>query len=168
MRRVRALALVGVAAAAACPDATWLEAENGKCYTLLDGASTRSQAECAALCGENVNASIVTIRSPAENAIAAALVDDAAFAWIGFYVMMAGEKRVWGRWASASTSDDAGDAPTFTKWAPGFPRNGCGAANCAAINSEGDWVDRPCVWPPDFEAFGWIHPRCMCEYGDFK
>ena len=96
MRRVRALALVGVAAAAACPDATWLEAENGKCYTLLDGASTRSQAECAALCGENVNASIVTIRSPAENAIAAALVDDAAFAWIGFYVMMAGEKRVWG------------------------------------------------------------------------
>ena len=116
MRRVRALALVGVAAAAACPDATWLEAENGKCYTLLDGASTRSQAECAALCGENVNASIVTIRSPAENAIAAALVDDAAFAWIGFYVMMAGEKRVWGRWASASTSDDAGDTSRKLTW----------------------------------------------------
>ena len=155
----RVLALLAVAAAIECPDATWLKL-NGKCYSKQ---ASGTHAECATICG--ANASLVHITSQLENDFAAFVAggDDA---WIGLYKIInplhPHDPGMWGRWTSSEEIAEK----AYTNWLAGQPNDWCGAANCATINwnGNGQWVDVMCAWPPHFEDTYGPPPACLCEY----
>ena len=131
----RVLALLAVAAAIECPDATWLKL-NGKCYSKQ---ASGTHAECATICG--ANASLVHITSQLENDFAN-LVAGGERAWIGLYKIMnplhPRDPGMWGRWTS---SEEVADK-AYTNWDTGQdqPNDYCGAQNCAAMwTSDGQW-----------------------------
>ena len=97
-----ALLLVGTVANQ-CPSGDWYEF-SGSCYSKQ---AHGNHSECATICARS-NASLVHIKSKAENDFVTYIADD-EFCWIGYYRVMNpldNSEGFWGLWTSSEDGVD--------------------------------------------------------------
>ncbi len=127
---------------------------NGHWYEFVSTPATVLAARTAATSSSWMGESgyLATILSAEEQAFIEDVVGDSTLhAWFG--ASDAAEEGVW-TWLDGP---EAGEALTYTYWAPGEPNNCCGGENYAVINwnTSGQWND----WgPPAFSdtAVGYV------------